>query len=91
MWLWIFYRAEQDGAVLLVSSRGVSIIGEYLNRFCPYFFRFWVHAALSQGLVHPWDAHSHDDGADDFKFVKEDIGDVPTLESHGNEEEDEEE
>jgi hypothetical protein len=44
-----------------------------------------------QGLVHPWDAHSHEDGSDDFKFVKEDIGEVPTLETEeGHDEGDEE-
>lgn len=45
MFLWMFYRAKEDGAVVL-------------------------------GLVHPWDAHAHDDddGHDEHSFSQEEIG-----------------
>ena len=46
MWLWVFYRCKEDGAVVL-------------------------------GLVHPWDAHGHDD--DHHHFEKEAVGDIPSA------------
>ena len=54
MFLWVFYRAKEDGAVMLVSAH---------IRLSP-----WELNALPllQGLIHPWDAHGgHGHGHDE--------------------------
>ena len=45
MFLWVFYRAKEDGAVMLVRLLPGSST------------RAWLERAPTQGLIHPWDAH----------------------------------
>ncbi len=75
MWLWVFYRAKEDGAVVLVSARSFCTVVAH-----PPTLRVTRLARpCLQGLVHPWDAHHHEHAH--LHFEKE-IGELPAVAEH---------
>ena len=98
MWLWVMYRAKEDGAVVLVrvclSVPRLLRVGR--PKICCTTLSFTLeapteakaHLLFFQGLVHPWDAHGHDDdGTAGYVFAKSEVGAMPSLESVPSEEE----